>query len=332
MGTAIIWIMLMHGLELFPRALKGVPMIRFIIDRGMIGVEMFLLMSGIGLFFSLFKNENLLQFYTKRINRVVIPYLVIAFPFWIWKDICLEKNVGRFFLDISLLSFWKEGVYTVWYIALILPIYAVYPFIFRVFMKETTVLKKGIFIALGFALPFLVYVINPYYFGLTEIAFWRISSFILGNLLAERVMINHKINKIQFFVMGSITAGFIAIAFILNYMMRFPGVVRLIYLPLGLGCSLSIGGILKFLNVGQLNRFLGTMGKYSLELYLIHIFLRSVYKHYVPKSVNSSSFQGILIWFMIMCLSVLLSILLHKSLSKLGVLKSKCIYMSAMTK
>lgn len=323
MGTAIIWIMLMHGLELFPRVLEGVPIVRFIIDRGMIGVEMFLLVSGIGLFFSLFKNENLLQFYTKRINRVVVPYLAIALPFWIWKDIWLEKDIGKFFLDISLLSFWKEGVYTVWYVALILPIYAVYPLFFLMFMKKTTILKKSIFMSVGIVLPFLVYVINPYYFTLTEIAFWRISSFVLGNLLAEWVIQNHKISRIQFLVMGSIAVGFTVIAFVLNHTMRFPGIVRLIYLPLGLICSLSIGIILKFLNAGWLNRSLGAAGKYSLELYLIHVFLRSVYKHYVPKCVNSSSFQGMLIWFMIIGLSVLLSVLFHRFLSKLSVLKSE---------
>lgn len=42
MGIAIIWIMFFHWPELF----RSIPLVSFIMKRGMTGVEMFLLVSG----------------------------------------------------------------------------------------------------------------------------------------------------------------------------------------------------------------------------------------------------------------------------------------------
>lgn len=321
MGVAIIWIMLFHGNDLYSLTLKGIPLLEAIIKRGMMGVEMFLLVSGIGLFFSFSKNGNTLQFYIKRVKRVVIPYLVIAFPFWLWQDVWVKKDIGKFFLDISLVSFWKEGIRTVWYVAFILFIYIVYPFVFRVFMKDFTVWKTGTFMTVGLAIPFLVYAVSPSYFKLTEIALWRISSFVLGSILAQWVMEKHKMTGLQLFALGSITIVVIAAAFALNHVIGIQGVSRLAYLPLGLVGCLCIGLMLRLLNAEWLNRFLGGAGKYSFEIYLIHIFIKTVYIYYAPDTINVPGLRGGVTWCIIMGLSVLLSVLVHKGLGKLKLMK-----------
>lgn len=50
---------------------------------GSIGVEIFLFLSGMGLFFSMRKNENVLCFYKKRLKRLSVPYVLIGGIYWI---------------------------------------------------------------------------------------------------------------------------------------------------------------------------------------------------------------------------------------------------------
>lgn len=95
----------------------------------------------------------------------------------------------------------------------------------------------------------------------------------------------------------------------------------MIYLPLGLVGCLCIGLILRFLNAEWLNRFLGTAGKYSFEMYLIHIFMKTVYIYYAPDTANVSGIQGALTWCVIMGLSAVFSVLVHRGLGKLMLMK-----------
>lgn len=321
MGIAIIWIMLFHGMEAYPQIYKEFPIIGFIMDRGMIGVEMFLFVSGMGMFFSFTRNDNIKYFYLKRIDRVLIPYLLISLPFWIWRDLGIGKDVGTFFADYTLLSFWTEGMHTVWYIALILLLYAAYPLIFNVFLKDSTVFKKGILMLASLLLPLLVFLVNPSFFENTEIAVWRISSFILGTLMAKWVMDSKKITFSHLCMLAGGLAVLTVAAFVINAAVKFPGIVRLIYLPLGLICCLLAGVLLEWMKCGWLNRFLGTAGKCSLELYMIHIFLRAVYKYYVPGSEEIPPVQALLIWLVIMITSGVLSAAVHKALEGVSIAK-----------
>lgn len=67
--------------------LKGFPLILKPLGMyGNCGVDIFLLLSGMGLYYSFSKNSNILEFYKKRFVRVLVPYLMLALPYLIWKD------------------------------------------------------------------------------------------------------------------------------------------------------------------------------------------------------------------------------------------------------
>lgn len=51
---------------------------------GYIGVEFFLLISAIGLFFSLSKDQRLIPFYKKRLIRILPAYFIVAIPTFIY--------------------------------------------------------------------------------------------------------------------------------------------------------------------------------------------------------------------------------------------------------
>ncbi len=98
--------------------------------------------------------------------------------------------------------------------------------------------------------------------------------------------------------------------------------MRLIYSPLGglIGC-LCIGLILRLVNAEWLNRFLSAAGKYLFEIYLIHIFMKNVYLHYVLDTITVSRFRGVVGWCIIMSISAVLGVLVHKDLGKLKSMK-----------
>ena len=77
MGVAIIWVMLYHLGDI------DVSVIRVIFGVGYGGVDIFLFLSGFGLYFSLSKKENsLTRYYKKRFCRVLPEfwlYLLVLF-------------------------------------------------------------------------------------------------------------------------------------------------------------------------------------------------------------------------------------------------------------
>ena len=69
------------------------------------GVDMFLLLSGVGLYFSWKKTPVIRTFYLKRYTRILIPYFLVAIPAWIWLDVFyLNAGWGKFFEDLFFLT------------------------------------------------------------------------------------------------------------------------------------------------------------------------------------------------------------------------------------
>lgn len=87
MGFSTIWIILFHGYRnnmIFPGKLN---ILNFIFSKGDCGVEIFLLLSGLGLYYSFSKNPDLSCFYKNRIKRVILPYLLVSGGFWVGQDL-----------------------------------------------------------------------------------------------------------------------------------------------------------------------------------------------------------------------------------------------------
>lgn len=101
---------------------------------GSIGVEIFLFLSGVGLWFSLKNKSDVRHFLGKRIERLLIPYCIWGALFWWIKDIVIEQTgITQFFKDYALISFWTEGNRTVWYIGIITILSVFFPLLYRAF-------------------------------------------------------------------------------------------------------------------------------------------------------------------------------------------------------
>lgn len=72
MGYSILWIMMLHF------TFTQVKPLGFIAQYGFAGVEIFMMVSGFGLFFSLEKDASLKHFYKKRLLRIFPTYYILG--------------------------------------------------------------------------------------------------------------------------------------------------------------------------------------------------------------------------------------------------------------
>lgn len=106
-----------------------------LVHMGLFGVDVFLLLSGMGLCKSMDRGCSLSAFYKNRITRVLYPYLLIAIPMQGIIDCVSGTSAVQYVLDISTLSYWLQHR-GAWYVAMLIPLYAVFPFLWKAIRKH----------------------------------------------------------------------------------------------------------------------------------------------------------------------------------------------------
>ena len=182
MGFATLIITIMHLYVSFYEDAQ-IPYLTILLKRGNIGVDIFLMLSGCGLYYSMSKSPKLLEFYKKRMNRVLVPYLVLSIFYWIVLDFIVSTNIIQFLEDYSLISFWTSGVTHYWYVAFIIPIYLLYPLIFKLQQKKSSCIIALCFLSI--VCSGCIAYFNPDYYSCVEIAITRIPAFLMGSYLGE---------------------------------------------------------------------------------------------------------------------------------------------------
>lgn len=129
MGLATILIIVCHSTQ-GSYAIESSGIIRKLVIAGNYGVDVFLLLSGVGLYYSLVKvyegKSSLLRWYKRRFSRILVPYFILVVP-WLCVSCLLDGQYFSSFLwQASTLSYWThhDGV---WFLSLLLPLYLITP-------------------------------------------------------------------------------------------------------------------------------------------------------------------------------------------------------------
>ena len=274
-GFSILWIMLFHGIITKNIALpKSINFLKKFLIYGNIGVEVFLFLSGICLYFSLKKNDNIVNFYWKRIIRVFIPFLIIDGLWWAYSYIYEQNNLLKFIENITFYSFWVTHDQTVWFIALIIPLYFVYPYIYKFLLdKENCLIRICFFIVLSYVLCLTFSYLNQHMYRGIEIALTRIPIFLLGCYCGVLVFENRKISKTVLII--SIISFIFGVFLLQNYSLIKS--FRIQYLFIGPSVVIWLTILLEYCNSERINSQLSLWGGLSLELYLSHVIFRIVF-------------------------------------------------------
>lgn len=277
-GVAIIWIMLLHGAILdkvhFPEKLSWLDTI---ISHGNVGVDIFLFLSGMGLYFSFVKNSDIYQYTIKRMVRILTPYVIFAVPVYLYIDIVLRSaGENRIFLDISQVGFWSNGYHLTWYIPGILFCYFIYPYIYAILFRNDKheMIKALVICAIIFISNYCMWRSAPKLYGNCEILLMRLPVFVLGSAAGKAIYEKRCISRL--WVLLAFIVDIVAYFVIKNVKMELI-YQRAIYFVLAIALIISMTYIFSKIRSQPIHRICAWFGGYSLELYLVHIMFRDIF-------------------------------------------------------
>lgn len=202
-------------------------------------------------------------------RRVCVPYLLSVGLFYLLYEITLSHQGWKdAILNISTLSFWITGVHLTWYVALIFPLYILFPLLFAAPKRcRYSSWIIAVLIVIG---ELVLSYYQSAFLNHCEIALSRIPIFLVGLGCAEYVFKKNKINRtslISSWVILLLCFVLIATITIDNILLHYIyGIMACTIVVLYPYLSMTIGN-------GILQKFLSFLGGISLELYITHVIL-----------------------------------------------------------
>ncbi len=320
MGAMIIWIIFFHSSIDCSAFSVLVTIKRF----GNLGVDVFLLLSGIGLYFSSYKLSSdiengeiitwILTFYKNRLIRILPSTIMCLLPWYLYLYHGKHVSIFRFILDITSLSYWIDGNNRGWYISLTIVLYIIYPILFFTIVKNRKCFWGILIIVLDIAFNSMIAAAYSEWFENVNLALCRIPVFIFGCLVAPSVK-QKKSYSLCGLVMYILTAVFL-FWFLNNHLnvVKSFGIWRYLYGILAFCVTLILSVAFHFIHCTWIFRIFKFCGKYTLEIYLTHTQILTVFEQQLS-GILSRHIINILAVF---C-SVILAVLIHEIL--LGVIK-----------
>lgn len=275
-----------------------------------VGVEIFVFLSGMGLYFSFKKNNNLAQFYKKRYLRILPAYIIVASVFWAIKDFKFKGlGIRGYFHDITFYSFFTDGVHTIWFILLMLVLYAVFPVIFKLLDKNNRNIWFVLMLILTYGFPIILCYVDNTCYNNISIAITRIPLFVIGCYFGKHIKQGYEIaySKVFTFVIVALFLKYCRVYLDLNsYTDRYFDGIYSLGLIIIITCVVMFFG--KSAKINSVWRF---FGKYSLEIYIIHVTMRNLMKEFGFDAYRISQY------FTMIFIAVILSVLLNKLCGKI---------------
>ena len=300
MGCAILWIMMLHF------TFTQIKPLGFIAQYGFAGVEIFMFVSGFGLFSSLDRNSDYKRFYRKRLLRIFPTYYILG----IFASILLfHDSLFTYLFRYTTIGFWTGGIYWEWYIPSIVLLYLITPFLKFFFDKHWFCLISAITIATLLSAWLVIdkeQILDRSHFFLL----YRVSAFIFGMTCAY--WLNHNINCKYYILLLVAGIPLFIIMFPHHHQIyNYKYYSLLFLLPLFILAFTFITKYFKFTNP-----ILSSIGKASLETYLIQcIFFHAIITEQI--SISQQWHDVITISLILLC--SILGITAHWAIERSGI-------------
>ena len=295
MGIAILWVIFYHfGFH--------TPGFDHITRFGYAGVDIFMFLSGFGLFYSLNKNNDLGTYYKKRIVRIFPTYFIVGIVLSLF---CYPtENLWNYLWRCSTLGFWINGIYYEWFIPSIIMLYILFPFVFSL-LKHNRIKRYKLIIVLSIIIStsavFNNMIIDNWHFLLL----YRVPIFLYGALTAYYLTNGYSSKEFIGLIWGGLII-FISFFIVPALRTRYIAFTFLTPMLLSIFCLL-------IKNTTVINKWGGVIGKASLEIYLIHlVFL----KYLRTNTINFREDFFDLTTVGLTVISVFIGITLHKLITK----------------
>lgn len=276
MGAAMLFVILFHvALD------RGDPF--YGLRRcGNVGVDIFLFLSGVGLWFSWVKTPDVLRFYRRRLLRIVPTWLVVATAFYL-PDYLGARRFSRSLVDLMgditiNWDFWLHDELTFWYVPAIMALYLVAPWYMRLVQSRPVYRWLPLLMVIWCVMVQWVLPIH-HAVGHIEIFWSRVPIFFIGINFGEMVRTRrHLPGEAVWLLLITFLMTFGTCLYLEQVRHgHFPLFVeRMLYIPFTVCTVLVMNRIFRRMPqwVNSSFRFVGAL---SLEAYLIHIHFVLVY-------------------------------------------------------
>ena len=109
-GIATLMIVFFHSSIIIP---PSFGILAFIKEMGNLGVDVFLFLSAVGLYYSFSKSENIKEFYAKRMLRILPSLFIVSI---IWFSMSGTSGLKSYFSNVFLISFFTQGSRYMWFL------------------------------------------------------------------------------------------------------------------------------------------------------------------------------------------------------------------------
>lgn len=270
MGAAMLFVILFHvGL---PRedAFYGLRRI------GNIGVDMFLFLSGVGLWFSWTKRPSLKHFFTRRYLRIYPAWLIIACLFYI-PDFLGSRQFSTNLIDLLgdvLINwdFWLHDELSFWYIPATMMLYLFAPAYMQLIIKHPVYRWLPVVMIMW---CILVQYVTPIHaaVGHLEIFWSRVPIFFIGINFGQAVKEKRCMDGASLWLIVLVFVMAFASSVFLEQVRhgQFPLFIeRMLYIPLTVTAILLLNRVFRR-TPKWFNATFREVGALSLEAYLIHL-------------------------------------------------------------
>lgn len=268
MGAAMLFIMLFHV------DLARTDIFFGLRRMGNIGVDMFLFLSGVGLWFSWMKHPSFRHFYARRFTRIYPAWLIVACLYYIPRIPVHDFSSGlNLFMEITVnWNFWLHDELNFWYIPAIMALYLFAPPYMELIRRHPVYRWLPVVMIMW---CILVQWVTPIHHavGHLEIFWSRVPIFFIGINMGEMVRQKRTIDGQGIWMLWIMFVMSLLSSLFLEQVRhgQFPLFIeRMLYIPLTVTVILLLNRIFRRLP-RRLNRVFAFVGALSLECYLIHI-------------------------------------------------------------
>ena len=276
MGMAMLWVMLFHAMDLAPEH----TLLYLFRAAGFGGVDIFLVLSAMGLVLSLSRREQSYgSFLARRAGRILPAYYTVMIPATLIRVGLGQAPLSTLIWNSTLLYYWVNppGAFN-WYVAGILLFYALLPPCWR-FLKGRK--RRLGWIAGGILLGLLVcrILVDCDQWSWLDV-FYRVPVFFLGLEIGFRVREERKLEG-KDLLFWAVWLG-VGVAYLAAALRTDPDVFYLpechLFLFTTVPMCLAVCWLFERLPLGLVRRFLRVVGENSLEIYLLNVSLFIEYR------------------------------------------------------
>lgn len=243
---------------------------------GNVGVDMFLFLSGVGLWFAWTKQPSVRTFYRRRLLRILPTWLLVAGVFY-GADYLGQRRFSTDIIDLIgdvtvNWDFWLHDELTFWYVPAIMMLYLFAPHYMRLITRHPLYRWLPLLMVVWCVMVQWVLPIHRAV-GHIEIFWSRVPIFFIGINMGRSVKEQRTLEGSALWLLLLAFAMTFGTSVYLEQVIhgRFPLFVeRMLYIPLTVTGVLLLNYV--FSRLPQcVNRFLRLVGALSLEVYLLHV-------------------------------------------------------------